>query len=70
MQGEAFAQTKNYVITGKVTDARTKEPIPGTVVKMQNSNFATSANAEGVFNLNASLSPGKYQIVFSFLGNS
>lgn len=49
MQGDAFTQTKNYVITGKVTDARTKEPIPGAVVKMQNSNFATSINGEGVF---------------------
>lgn len=70
MQGEAFAQTRNYVITGKVTDARTKEQIPGAVVKIQNSNFATSTNGEGEFNLNASLNPGKYQIVFSFLGYS
>jgi TonB-linked SusC/RagA family outer membrane protein len=70
MQIEAFAQTTSYVITGKVTEARTGETIPGAGVKILNTNFATAANGEGQFNLRASLNRGKYQIVFSFLGFS
>ncbi|WP_036678045.1 SusC/RagA family TonB-linked outer membrane protein [Daejeonella oryzae] len=70
LSGEAISQTTNYVITGRVTDARTKEALPGVVIKIQNASFATSSNSEGNFNLNASLNPGRIQVVFSFLGYS
>ncbi|RYD69330.1 MAG: carboxypeptidase-like regulatory domain-containing protein, partial [Sphingobacteriales bacterium] len=43
----AQAQTKRYTISGKVTDAANNDPIPGVVVKILNTNLATSTNANG-----------------------
>lgn len=65
---DASAQQKRYVISGKIIDARTKEPIPGALVKVENTDAATSANAEGNYSLSVSRSPGAHQLVFSFIG--
>lgn len=64
----AIAQGARYAITGTVTDARTKSPLPGVVVKFQNHNIATATDANGVYNLSAALPPGNYQLTFSFIG--
>jgi TonB-linked SusC/RagA family outer membrane protein len=64
----ANAQTKRYTITGKVTDASIKSPIPGAGAKIQSTNFATATNTDGSFTLNADLMPGTYQLVFSYIG--
>lgn len=64
----AIAQGARYAITGTVTDARTKSPLPGVVVKFQNHNIATATDASGVYNLSAALPPGTYQLTFSFIG--
>ncbi|WP_299990740.1 SusC/RagA family TonB-linked outer membrane protein [uncultured Pontibacter sp.] len=64
----AIAQGTRYTITGTVTDARTKSPLPGVVVKFQNNNIATATDANGEYNLPAALPPGSYQLTFSFIG--
>ncbi len=64
----ANAQTKRYVITGKVTEDATKASIPGAGVKVQGTNFAVAANSDGSYSLAANLAPGNYQIAVTFIG--
>lgn len=62
------AQVKRFTITGKISEITNGQSLPGAVVKVQNTNFATSANADGHYSLPVELTPGSYQLVFSFLG--
>ncbi|WP_316799265.1 SusC/RagA family TonB-linked outer membrane protein [Pedobacter frigidisoli] len=64
----AHSQSKRYAITGKVTDGTGNEPIPGVVVKILNTNLATSTNPNGSYSFAVDLSPGSYQVQFSFVG--
>jgi TonB-linked SusC/RagA family outer membrane protein len=64
----ANAQTKRYTITGSVTDASVKTTIPGAGVKVQNTNLGTATNGDGNYSLSVDLSPGTYQLVFSYIG--
>ncbi|HMI01566.1 MAG TPA: carboxypeptidase-like regulatory domain-containing protein, partial [Pedobacter sp.] len=64
----ADAQTKQYILSGRVTEGSSQVGIPGVVVKVQNTNFAVATSSEGKFNLPANLSSGTYQIVFSSIG--
>jgi len=63
-----FAQNTRYTIAGTVTDARTKNPLPGVIVRIQNSNNGTSTNADGTYSLAADLAAGTYQLTISFIG--
>jgi TonB-linked SusC/RagA family outer membrane protein len=62
------AQNKRYTISGKVTDASNNEPIPGVVVKILNTNLATSTNSNGGYTFTVDLATGKYQVQFSYVG--
>ncbi|WP_316833949.1 SusC/RagA family TonB-linked outer membrane protein [Pedobacter nutrimenti] len=64
----AYAQSKRFTLVGKIVDASTKQTIPGVVVKIQGSSFATASNNDGVFSLAANLAPGTYQVTFSYIG--
>ena len=64
----AGAQSKRYVLTGKVTDAGNGQTIPGAVIKIQGSNFATATNGDGSFTLMADLPAASYQVQFSYIG--
>jgi len=64
----AQAQTKRYNISGKITDASNNDPIPGVVVKILNTNLATSTNANGAYSFSVDLAAGNYQLQFSFVG--
>ncbi|WP_316807597.1 SusC/RagA family TonB-linked outer membrane protein [Pedobacter agri] len=66
--GMAQAQTKRYTISGKVTDAANNDPVPGVVVKILNTNLATSTNANGAYTFSVDLAAGNYQLQFSFVG--
>ncbi|RZK67248.1 MAG: SusC/RagA family TonB-linked outer membrane protein, partial [Pedobacter sp.] len=55
-------------ISGKVTDAANNDPIPGVVVKILNTNLATSTNANGGYSFSVDLAAGTAQIQFSFVG--
>src|SRR4029079_8984789 len=57
-------QTKT--ITGKVTDAKTGEALPGVTIKAGNSNLLTQTTADGTFTINIpSATP---TLVFSYVG--
>ncbi len=64
----AFAQSTRYTVTGTVTDARTKVPLPGVVVKFQNSNSATATDANGKYSLTTTQGAGTYNLTFSYIG--
>jgi TonB-linked SusC/RagA family outer membrane protein len=61
---KAYAQDR--VVSGKVTAADDKLPIPGVTVKAVGANAATQTNADGFFTLN--IPEGVTQLQFSFLG--
>ncbi|HYK77536.1 MAG TPA: SusC/RagA family TonB-linked outer membrane protein [Daejeonella sp.] len=65
---QTVAQPNHYVLKGKVVDSRTKESLPGVLVKISNTNFASSTNTDGNYSLSANLNPGNYQLVFSYIG--
>lgn len=66
--GPAHAQTRQYILSGRVTEATSDIGIPGVVVKVQNTNFAVATNGEGKYSLPANLNAGSYQVVFSSIG--
>jgi TonB-linked SusC/RagA family outer membrane protein len=68
LTSSAGAQTRQYILSGRVTEGTADIGIPGVVVKVQNTNFAVATNVEGKFNLPANLNPGAYQVVFSSIG--
>ena len=59
----AFAQTQ--VVTGKVVDATTGDPIPGATVKVLSSNIGVSADGNGSFTLSV---PAGASIQFTSIG--
>lgn len=59
----AFAQD---VITGKVIDAKTREPLPGATVIVQGTNLATTTDSDGTYRLTVSSPNGK--ITVSYVG--
>lgn len=65
----AGAQNARYTIRGRVLDARS-EPLPGATVRLLNTVLGASSDAEGRFELNASISPGNYQLEISSVGYS
>ncbi|MES3018076.1 MAG: SusC/RagA family TonB-linked outer membrane protein [Bacteroidota bacterium] len=65
---ELNAQTRRYVISGKVSDAKTKETLPGVAVRLTSTAFAMSTNVDGNYSLVTNLSPGQYTVSFSYIG--
>lgn len=61
-----FAQSTNYVVSGKVVDAVTKAPLQAASVFAQNTTIGTASDAEGNFKL--VLPNGGYDVVASFTG--
>jgi TonB-dependent starch-binding outer membrane protein SusC len=69
LQQVAFAQASNsYTLTGTVTDARTKAPLIGVVVKLGNSNSATSTDVDGNYSLALNVPAGTYSVTYIYLG--
>lgn len=55
------------VIKGRVVENSSEaSPLPGVTVKVEGSTAATSTDGDGAYKLN--LPPGKYRLVFSFIG--
>lgn len=66
--GQLNAQTSRYVISGKVTDTKTQETLPGVAVRLNSTTFAISTNVDGNYSLVANASPGQYTVTFSYIG--
>ena len=64
--GLIFAQTTGK-ISGTVIDSKTKEPIVGANIIVENSYLGTASDLNGSFYL-INLSPGKYTLKFSVIG--
>jgi len=54
-------------ISGRVIDARSREPIPGANVMIQGTVLGVNSDAEGRFSIN-SLAPGSYELRVSAVG--
>ncbi|MBI5856209.1 MAG: TonB-dependent receptor [Sphingobacteriales bacterium] len=62
----AFSQQK-ISLTGKVTDARTGEPLPGATIYLADDKVGTSADSSGRYILK-NISPGHHVVEVSFTG--
>ncbi|HZH35651.1 MAG TPA: carboxypeptidase-like regulatory domain-containing protein, partial [Flavisolibacter sp.] len=67
LQFICFSLWAQVRISGRVTGPQ-NEGLAGITVQVQNTNFATSTDAEGGYALTADLRPGTYQIRFSGVG--
>lgn len=65
---ELNAQTRRFTINGKVTDAKTKETLPGVAVRLVSTTSAVSTNIDGNYSLSANLSSGQYSVSFTYIG--
>jgi len=54
-------------ITGKVVDAKSREPIPSLNVIIEGTNIGTATNLEGQYVL-TNIPPGTYTLIFSAIG--
>ncbi|HWZ36544.1 MAG TPA: carboxypeptidase-like regulatory domain-containing protein [Mucilaginibacter sp.] len=63
----AFAWAQSVNVSGIITSADTKAPVPGASVFLSNSSFGTSTGKDGTFTLNG-LKPGQYNFVVSSIG--
>lgn len=61
-----FAQQTSFLISGKVIDAASKNPLPAASVFAQNTSLGTATNSEGNFTLR--LFNGGYDLVVTFTG--
>ncbi|WP_250630022.1 SusC/RagA family TonB-linked outer membrane protein [Rhodoflexus caldus] len=64
----AFAQVQMYTISGRVTDAGTNDPLIGASIQLKGTSTGTITDVEGKFSMTASVTPGDYTLVFSFVG--
>jgi hypothetical protein len=63
---QSFTQSKEYLITGKVIDQSTSQPLRGASVFCQNTTMGTITNAEGEFRM--IVPNGGYDLVVSYTG--
>ena len=61
-----FSQTETFVTSGKVIDAESKQPMPGTSVFCQNTTIGSITNTEGAFAIR--LPKGGYDLIISYTG--
>lgn len=68
ISGYSFAQSK-IPFTGKITDAKTHEPLVGATIYFPDLRSGSATNAEGVFTF-PGIAAGKYLVEISHLGYS
>src|SRR5579871_1095693 len=62
----ALSQDQYFMISGKIVDAKTKQPMPNASVFCQNTTVGTITNADGNFSLR--LKNGGYDLIISYTG--
>ncbi|HEY4063016.1 MAG TPA: SusC/RagA family TonB-linked outer membrane protein [Puia sp.] len=63
----SFAQD-HQTIKGVITDARNKEPLAGATIRLEGTNYATTADLQGAYTLNATVKDGTYTLTISYTG--
>ncbi len=61
-------QAQDIVIKGKITDAKTKEPLPYVLLRVAGTMSGTQTNHDGVYNLKLSKEQADKKIVLNFAG--
>src|SRR5690606_12968715 len=56
------------IVTGKVTDAETKSPLPYASIRIKEKALGVVTNEQGDFTLTLNCSPENYTLVISFVG--
>jgi hypothetical protein len=62
---QSFSQS-HFVITGKVTDSETTQPLPAASVRILGTTQGTITTADGTYRL--SIEPGERVVVYSYIG--
>ena len=62
-----FLAMAQYAISGKVTDEKTGEALPGAHILMENTLKSTVTSQNGTFQI-TQLSKGEYNITISYVG--
>ena len=62
------AHAQMCAISGKITDAKTQEPLPGASVFLNNSTIGALSNSKGDFVLGSVRQPASYELVISLIG--
>jgi hypothetical protein len=62
----AFSQSTTFLVSGKIIDASTKQPLQGASVFAQNTTVGTATGADGIFAIR--LYSGGYDLVVTFTG--
>jgi hypothetical protein len=62
----SLAGTAQFIVTGKIVDATTNEPMTGASVFCQNTTIGTASDKQGEFSLN--LKSGGYELIISYTG--
>ena len=63
----SFAQD-HQTIKGVITDARNKEPLAGATIRLEGTTYATTADLQGAYTLNATVKDGTYTLTISYTG--
>jgi TonB-dependent receptor len=63
----SYASAQNASIKGKVTDGKSKEPLPGAYVHLDGLKKGSSTDAFGNFEI-SKLSPGEYKVKVKYVG--
>ncbi len=67
MAGSILAQTSTGKLAGKVTDARTGDPLPGANILIMGTELGAATNARGEYFI-INVVPGTYDVRVSFVG--
>lgn len=67
MVGNSFAQTSTGKLAGKITDARTGDPLPGANILLVGMELGAATNARGEYFI-LNIVPGTYDVRVSFVG--
>ncbi len=63
-------QADAYVIQGSVVDPESGRPLSNVTVQIRGTGFGAVTNAQGDYTIRASIAPGTYTLVYSFVGRN